>query len=65
MSEPIPDKQLDEYLDKILKATGSARANYSMPATVDRMRNAMFCVLMDYASTMQPLNAVATKKAEG
>lgn len=37
----VPRNVLDTHLDRVLRAAGSALRHYSMPATVDALRDAM------------------------
>jgi L-rhamnose isomerase len=41
MAEVTPEQRIDEALDIVLKASGSALKNYTTPLTLDRMREAM------------------------
>ena len=36
-----PSERIDANLDRILKASGSALRNYTLPATLEAMRKAM------------------------
>ena len=42
-----PDQQIDAALDSVLKASGSALRNYTMPKTLEGMREAMRKVMSD------------------
>ena len=41
------DKLIDEALDAVLRASGSALKHYTMPSTLDRMREAMRKIMSD------------------
>ena len=41
-----PDERIDAALDSVLKASGSALKHYTMPSTLDRMREAMRKVMV-------------------
>lgn len=45
-----PEERIDAALDSVLKASGSALKNYTMPLTLDRMREAMRKVIGDSAA---------------
>lgn len=45
--ETTPTQRIDAALDIVLKASGSALKNYTMPLTLDRMREAMRKVMLD------------------
>lgn len=36
-----PEQRIDDALDRILKASGSALKNYTMPSSLDKMRETM------------------------
>ena len=41
MSDKSAEQRIDEALDRVLRASGSRLANYSMPSTLERMRKEM------------------------
>jgi hypothetical protein len=43
----MSDTRIDEALDSVLKASGSALKNYTMPSTLEKMREAMRKVMSD------------------
>lgn len=43
----MSDTKIDEALDTILKASGSALAHYTMQSTLEKMREAMRKLLSD------------------
>ena len=42
-----PEEYIDAALDSVLKASGSALRHYTMPLTLERMREAMRKVISD------------------
>lgn len=42
-----PDERIDMALDSVLKASGSALKNYTMPSTLENMREAMLKIISD------------------
>lgn len=42
-----PEQRIDAALDSVLKASGSALKHYTMPKTLDDMREAMRKVMTD------------------
>lgn len=41
MTEMTPEQRIDANLDSVLRASGSALKHYTMPGTLDDMREAM------------------------
>ena len=41
-----PEQRIDAALDSVLKASGSALKNYTMPGTLEKMREAMRKVIL-------------------
>ena len=39
--DKTPDQRIDEALELILRASGSSLKNYTMPSTLEKMRDAM------------------------
>lgn len=58
-----PDERIDAALDSVLKASGSGLKNYTMPLTLDRMREAMRKVMSDSYIAGSNDNFEAMKKA--
>lgn len=48
------DVKIEEYLDSVLRASGSALSNYAMPYTRKALRKAMISVLLDHRDTSAP-----------
>ena len=42
-----PEQRIDAALDAVLKASGSALKHYTMPATLNNMRDAMRKIMSD------------------
>jgi hypothetical protein len=42
-----PEQRVDEALDAVLKASGSALKHYTVPANLERMRKAMRKIMSD------------------
>lgn len=57
------EERIDAALDSVLKASGSALKNYTMPLTLDRMREAMRKVMSDSYISGSNDNFEAMKKA--
>ena len=47
MSGRSPDQRIDEALDKVLRASGSRLANYTVPSTLKDMRDEMRSVMSE------------------
>jgi hypothetical protein len=43
----MSDTRIDEALDSVLKASGSALKNYTLPLTLEKMREAMRKIMSD------------------
>jgi len=56
-----PEQRIDEALDSVLKASGSALKHYSMPLTLNNMREAMRKIMWD--SYLQGSNDHGNHKA--
>lgn len=42
-----PEQRIDEALDSVLRASGSALKNYTMPKSLEEMRKAMRKIMSD------------------
>ena len=47
MTEMTPAQRIDAALDSVLRASGSALKHYTMPGTLEAMREAMRRVMSD------------------
>lgn len=47
MTDMTPEQRIDAALDSVLRASGSALKNYTMPGTLEAMREAMRKVMSD------------------
>lgn len=53
------EEKIDEYIDSVLRASGSALKNYTMPYSKKALRDAMINVLQSHSSTPKPLEVAA------
>lgn len=58
-----PEQRIDEALDSVLKASGSALKHYSMPLTLANMREAMRKIMSDSYMQGSNDNFYAQRKA--
>jgi hypothetical protein len=58
-----PEQRIDAALDSVLKASGSALRYYTMPLTLDHMREAMRKIMSDSYIAGSNDNSEAMKKA--
>lgn len=58
-----PEQRTDAALDSVLQASGSSLKNYTMPLTIDRMRDAMRKVMLEsyIAGSNDNFKALQTK----
>lgn len=47
MAEMTPEQRIDSALDSVLRASGSALKHYTLPGTLEAMRDAMRKVMSD------------------
>lgn len=45
--EKTPEQRIDEALESVLRASGSSLKNYTMPSSLEKMREAMRKVMSD------------------
>lgn len=45
--EKTPEQRIDEALESVLRASGSSIKNYTMPSSLEKMREAMRKVMSD------------------